>query len=336
MSGEFDVIQRYFSRTKGQLPNGDHIKLGVADDCAIFQTTAGKQIATSKDLLIEGRHFFSDVDPYALGHKALAVNLSDLAAMGAKPIACLLGLALPRADEKWLNAFSSGFYALADKHHCPLIGGDTTRSEHGITLSVTVFGEVQPPYLMRNQAQIGDVVWVSGVLGASHTALELLFLEKQGVILSADQRTLLEQTRTALEYPEPRLVLGQALVGVAHAVLDISDGFLQDFGHIVKQSQVSAIIEEAQLPVHAALESLSPTVKRAAVLAGGDVYELCFTAPAQRSAEVLAIGQHLGISLTAVGHIVAPQASQFEVNVIDANGKSVVFQKGGFDHFATE
>lgn len=336
MSGEFDVIQRYFSQTKGQLSNNPYVKLGVADDCAIFQTTAGKQIATSKDLLIEGRHFFSDVDPYALGHKALAVNLSDLAAMGAKPIACLLGLALPSVDEKWLSAFSSGFYALADKYHCPLIGGDTTRSEHGITLSVTVFGEVQPPYLMRNQAQIGDIVWVSGVLGAAHTALELLFLEKQGVTLSAEQGNLLEQTRAALEYPEPRLALGQSLVGIAHAALDISDGFLQDFGHIVKQSQVSAIIEEYRLPVHAALESLSWASKRTAVLTGGDVYELCFTAPAQRSAEVLALSQQLGIPLTAVGHIVAPQASQFEVEIIDADGKSVVFSRGGFDHFATE
>lgn len=336
MSGEFDIIQRYFSQTKGRLSNNPYVKLGVADDCAIFQTAVGKQIATSKDLLIEGRHFFFDVDPYALGHKALAVNLSDLAAMGAKPIACLLGLALPRVDEKWLSAFSSGFYALADKYHCPLIGGDTTRSEHGITLSVTVFGEVQPPYLMRNQAQVGDIVWVSGVLGAAHTALELLFLEKKGESLSAEQRVLLQQTRVALEYPEPRLALGLALVGIAHAVLDISDGFLQDLGHIVKQSQVSAIIEEDRLPIHIALEGLSLTSKRAAVLTGGDVYELCFTAPAHRSSEVLAIGQQLGIPLAAVGHIVAPQKEQFEVNVIDANGKLVVLPKGGFDHFAIE
>lgn len=334
MSVEFDIIRRFFSRMRGQQIN-EHITLGVADDCAIFQITAGRQIATSKDLLIEGRHFFSDVDPCALGHKALAVNLSDLAAMGAKPIACLLGLGLPYIDEEWLSAFSSGFYALADKYHCPLIGGDTTRSESGITLSITVFGEVRPPYLMRSQAKVGDIIWVSGSLGAAHTALELLFLEKKGEFLSTEQQDMLKQTRAALEYPEPRVALGQALVGVAHAMLDISDGLLQDLGHILKQSQVSAMIDESHLPVHRALLGLPVEEQRKAILAGGDVYELCFTAPAQKSEQIRTIAQSIGIPVTAIGQIVAPLVEgQFEARVLATNGEPISLQRMGFDHFA--
>ncbi|MDY3331233.1 MAG: thiamine-phosphate kinase [Pelistega sp.] len=333
MSGEFGLIQRYFSQTKGQINHNPNIILGVNDDCAIFQpVTSLSAIATSKDLLIEGRHFFSDVDPYALGHKALAVNLSDLAAMGAKPIACLLGLALPHVDEAWLAKFSAGFYALADRYHCPLIGGDTTRSESGITLSVTVFGEVKPPYLMRNQGQVGDTIWVSGALGAAHTALELLFIEKRGQSLTVEQNSLLAQTRQSLEYPEPRVALGQALVGIAHACLDISDGLLQDLGHILKQSQVGAIIEERQLPVHEALMALPVEQRRQAVLAGGDVYELCFTAPAARNDEILAIAQQLNIPLTAIGRLV--EDTQSQCIVMDEQGNPVSMDKMGFDHFS--
>src|SRR5690606_18208601 len=206
--------------------------LGVGDDCALLPVEPGLRLATSTDLLVEGRHFFSDVDPRALGHKALAVNLSDLAAMGAQPLGCLLSLSLPHVDEAWLSAFSDGFYQLADRAQCPLIGGDTTRSPSGVVINVTVLGQVRPEHaLLRSRAQVGDDVWVTGTLGAADIALRLL----QGRLL-ADE-ALLAATRPALEWPQPPWQFAQALAGVAHAALDISDGLLQDLGHILTASR---------------------------------------------------------------------------------------------------
>lgn len=333
MRSEFDLIKQYFSRTTGTQAEGA-VSLGVADDCAIFSNSPGTQIATSKDLLIEGHHFFADVDPYALGHKALAVNLSDLAAMGAKPIACLLGLALPSINEEWLSAFAKGFYDLADEVNCPLIGGDTTRSLQGITLSVTVFGEVSPPYLLRSNAQVGDTIWVSGYLGEAHVALELLQAQKAGQSLSLVQQTLLQSTRRALEYPQPRIALGRALASqrLAHAAIDISDGLLQDLGHILEQSGVSAVLHESALPVRESLLTLSQEQRLQAVLAGGDVYELCFTAPADAAPSIWALAQDLSLPLTPIGEIVP--AGKELVTVLDARAFPLNFSYTGFDHFA--
>ncbi|NOL50486.1 thiamine-phosphate kinase [Pelistega europaea] len=339
MSGEFDLIRRYFSHTQAQPDNMARragVILGVADDCAIFTSPQGKQIATSTDLLVEGRHFFSDVNPYALGHKALAVNLSDLAAMGAKPIGCLLGLALPRIDEDWLQRFSQGFYHLSNKMACPLIGGDTTRSEQGVTISVTVFGEVTPPYLTRSAAQVGDVIWVSGYLGDAHIALECLLKQHQGQTLNAMELHLLERTRSALEYPQPRISLGLALHGLAHAMLDISDGLLQDLGHILSQSQVCAKVYEEKLPVSPHLLDMDVIQRRKAVLAGGDVYELCFTAPASATGKLHALSHQLAIPLTPIGEICANKEGALGglVAVVDAQGQPVKLASHGFDHFA--
>ena len=318
MASEFDLIARYFTRSA---PAG---LLGVGDDCALFPVPPGEQVATSTDLLLEGRHFFPDVDPKALGHKSLAVNLSDLAAMGARPIGCVLGLALPRLDEPWLAAFAEGFHALAAAHGCPLIGGDTTRSAHDLAISVTVFGAVPPGQaLRRDGAQAGDDVWVSGELGAADVAYRLLDGQ-----YPADP-ALLAATRAALEWPQPQVALGLALRGVAHAAIDRSDGLLQDLGHILAASRVGACLRFADLPVAPALARLDAAPLRRAVLGGGDVYQLCFTAPASRRDAVLAAASAAGARVTRVGQIL-PQAG---LSVLDPQGRPLADLPAGFDHF---
>lgn len=318
MASEFDLIKRYFARpVAGEL-------LGVGDDCALFSAPPGKQVATSTDLLIEGRHFFPDVDPVALGHKALAVNLSDLAAMGAVPIGCLLGLALPRIDETWLAGFSQGFHALATAHACPLIGGDTTRSAQDLLISVTVFGALDPKQaLRRDAAQAGDEIWVSGVLGAADIAYRLL----SGQL--APDAARLAATRPALEWPEARLSLGQALAGIAHAALDISDGLLQDLGHILAASRLGACLDYDAMPVAPSLAGLPDAIVRQAVLGGGDVYELCFTAAPHDHQRVLHAAKQAGVAVSVVGRTTAEPG----LKVLDSSGKALQDLPKGFDHF---
>lgn len=318
MASEFDLIARYFTRTA---PVG---LLGVGDDCALFPVPPGEQVATSTDLLLEGRHFFSNVDPRALGHKALAVNLSDLAAMGARPIGCVLGLALPRLDEPWLAAFADGFHALADAHGCPLIGGDTTRSAHDLAISVTVFGAVPAGQaLRRDGAQAGDDIWVSGELGAADVAYRLL----DGQYPAND--ALLAATRPALEWPQPQVPLGLALRGIARAAIDLSDGLLQDLGHILAASRLGANLEYARMPVAAALAALDDAPRRRAVLGGGDVYQLCFTAPAARREAVQQAADQAQARVTRVGQTLA----QPGLRVLDAQGQPLADLPAGFDHF---
>nr|WP_255701887.1 thiamine-phosphate kinase [Bordetella sp. LUAb4] len=314
------MIDRYFKRPA---PAG---MLGVGDDCALFGVPPGMQVATSTDLLIEGRHFFADVDPRALGHKALAVNVSDLGAMGARPIGCLLGLALPAIDPAWLAAFSEGFHALAAASGCPLIGGDTTGSALGVAISVTVFGAVAPERaLRRDGAQPGDQVWVSGTLGAADIAYRLLSGQ-----MSASAG-LLAATRAALEWPQPRYALGQALGGVASAAIDISDGLLQDLGHVLKASGVGAQLRFADLPVAPALAGIDPARLRHAVLGGGDVYELCFTAAPERADAVRAAAAAAGVAVTPIGQI----TSAAGLAVLGPDGQPDVDLPRGFDHFST-
>jgi len=319
MASEFDLIARHFTRpaAPGQL--------GVGDDCALFTVPAGCQVATSTDLLLEGRHFFPDVDPAALGHKSLAVNLSDLAAMGARPLGCLLGLALPRADEAWIAPFARGFHDLAQAWQCPLIGGDTTRSgAGGLAISVTVFGAVNPDkVLRRDAAQPGDEVWVSGALGAADVAYRLLDGQ-----LPADAARL-AAARAALEWPQPRVALGLALAGVARAAIDLSDGLLQDLGHILAASRVGAELRYADLPAAPVLDGLDEPVRRRALLGGGDVYELCFTAAPADHARVRAAAAQAGVPVAAVGRIVAGVG----LAVLDAAGRPLPELPGGFDHF---
>jgi thiamine-monophosphate kinase len=314
---EFDLIRRYFTRiTPGAL-------LGVGDDAALLQASAGNVMAVSTDMLVSGTHFFADADPYLLGHKTLAVNLSDMAAMGATPRWATLALALPEADEAWLKKFSAGFFALAGEYGVELIGGDTTRGP--LNLCVTIFGEV-PAHLAlrRSGAQVGDEIWVSGRVGDA--ALALAHLQGRVELSEADNVFC----AAALHQPQPRIALGLALRGVASSAIDVSDGLLADLGHILNASQVGARIEAAALPVSPVLRSyLSQPLGRQCALSGGDDYELCFTAPARSNAEIQRIGARLGLPLTPIGKVVASR----DCIVHDAFGNPINAGAGGYDHF---
>jgi len=322
--GEFDAIRRFFSRP---VPAG---VLGPGDDCALLPPS-GQSLAISTDLLIEGRHFFSDVHPRALGHKALAVNLSDLAAMGAQPLGCVLGLALPSLDADWLSEFSAGWYALADAAACPLVGGDTTRAVAGITLSVTVFGAVPDAQaLRRSAARAGDEIWVSGQLGDAALALRLLQGERLGWS-ETEASAKLAQARRALEWPQPQLALGQALRSVAHAALDISDGLLQDLGHILSASACAARIHWPNVPLGPSLAGLPATIQQGLALGGGDDYQLCFTAAASARQRVLAAAQAAGVAVHCIGAIEAGRG----LMLLDEAGRPLPLpDQRGFDHFS--
>ncbi|WP_341668834.1 thiamine-phosphate kinase [Alcaligenes sp. SDU_A2] len=318
MLNEFGLIKQYFDRPA---PDG---YLGVGDDCALFTPTPGWQLASSVDLLIEGQHFFPDVDPFLLGHKALAVNLSDLGAMGARPRACLLALSLPSVQPDWLRAFSQGMFQLAEQACCPLIGGDTTRSPQGVVISITVLGEVRPGQaLLRSAAQPGDDIWLTGTLGAADIALRLL----QGRLPADTQR--LAQCRPALEQPWPPYRFGHALAGLAHAAIDVSDGLAQDLGHIAAASCCAAHLEWDALPLSPGLAGLPQDLCRQAALVGGDVFQLCFTAAAGQRDSILELARHHQVQLSRIGSMQVGQG----VYVRDAQGLQPAPVQGGFDHF---
>ena len=317
--GEFSVIQQFFSRP---VPEG---MSGYGDDAARLHLPPNTDLVSCKDLLIEGRHFFADVNPYLLGHKALAVNLSDLAAMGATPLACLLGIGLARTDDTWLEAFAQGFYQLADQWHCPLIGGDTVGSEQGIVISVTALGTLPQgqPGLRRDLAVVDDDIWVSGDLGASDIALKGL----SGSMDLPPER--LAGVRSHLEQPVPRVALGLALLPLAHAAIDISDGLVQDLQHILDASQCGGILEQASLPIHAALSGLDSGIVQSSVLYGGDVYELCFTAPVAARKAIEALSESQALSLTRIGTVCAQEG----LFIRQKDGQLTAAKGGGFDHF---
>jgi thiamine-monophosphate kinase len=325
MMGEFDLIARYFTRPAQRSP------LGVGDDCALLAPAPGMQLAVSSDMLVEGRHFLSTVDPARLGHKALAVNLSDLAACGAKPLAFTLALALPQVDEAWLEGFARGLFALADAHGCELVGGDTTRGP--LNLCITVFGEVPAGgALLRSGARAGDDVWVSGTLGDARLALEVF---RGALALPAE---LFELARARMEQPLPRVALGQALRGIASAAVDISDGLTGDLGHVLRASGVGARLDadavagRLAIGAHALAASagLDADARRACTLAGGDDYELAFTAPAAARDAVAAAGRAAATAVTRIGCIEADPG----LRVVDAQGMAVTQRFGSFDHFA--
>ena len=315
--GEFDLIARYFTRTPVRAD------LGVGDDCALLRVGAGMQLATSTDLLIEGRHFLSTVPPERLGHKALAVNLSDLAACGARPLAFTLSLALPRVDADFLAGFARGLWALADAHGCELIGGDTTQGP--LAIGISVFGEVPTGQaLLRSGARAGDAIWVSGTLGDARLALEVF--RGSATADGLDFETL----RRALEQPEPRVALGLALRGVATSAIDLSDGLVGDLGHVLQRSAVGARVEVDRLPRSAALQARAPEVQRACTLAGGDDYELLFTAPHDAEARVAQAAHDAGTPVTRVGTVCAEPGLQ----LVDAAGRVLPQTWRAFDHFS--
>lgn len=309
MPSEFAIIRRFFDRpAPGAL-------LGVGDDAALVAPRAGLQLAVSTDLLLEGRHFRAAADPRKLGHKSLAVNLSDMAAMGATPRWATLAIALPAADEAWLAAFAEGFFALAGRFGTELVGGDTTRGP--LTICVTILGEVPAgAALLRSGARPGDDLWVSGELGGAALALA------RPEIAAASQR---------LDEPEPRVALGERLRGVASAAIDVSDGLAQDLGHILERSACGARIDYDRLPRAAAFAPLGDAaLERDCVLGGGDDYELLFSAPPAARAAVETIARELGLALTRVGSIV-PGAARLDLR--DAAGRPMTPPRG-YDHFA--
>ena len=326
--GEFDLIDRFFKRPVRKAA------LGVGDDCALLKPTEGMQLAVSSDMLVEGRHFLSTVDPARLGHKALAVNLSDLAACGAEPLGFTLALALPRADENWLSGFSKGLLQLADAHGCELIGGDTTQGP--LNICITVFGEVPPgDALLRGNAQPGDDIYLSGTVGDARLALEVF---RGTLALDADAFT---QARARMEQPTPRVTLGIALRAIANAAVDVSDGLLGDLGHILNRSGVGAQIDthwlhtpqtfQHQAVGMSSLLAALPLNRRLDfALAGGDDYELCFTAPVNQRELVHAAAWETDTPVLRIGRITAEQG----LWVLDPQGQPIARRFASFDHFA--
>ena len=322
--GEFELIRRHFMRPgRAEAPDGSPVVLGVGDDCALLRVQPGMQLAVSCDMLVEGRHFLSTVAPERLGHKALAVNLSDLAACGAEPLAFTLALALPRGDEAFVAALAQGLFALADAHGIELVGGDTTAGP--LNVCITVFGQVPPGQaLLRSGARVGDELWVSGTLGDARLALEVF----RGRLSLGGEA--FERVRRAMELPQPRVALGLALRGVASSAIDLSDGLVGDLGHMLNRSGVAARVEADALPRSADLAAQPPALQRECLLAGGDDYELLFTAAPARNAEVLAAARRAGVAVTRCGAITAGSG----LRVVDGAGRELELTQRGFDHFA--
>jgi thiamine-monophosphate kinase len=317
-SSEFDLIARHFTR-----PAANAV-LGVGDDAALIDVTNGMDLAVSTDTMVSGTHFFPDVDPEALGHKSLAVNLSDMAAMGAMPYWAMLALTLPNVDHAWLAAFSKGFFDLAGEFNVSLIGGDTTRGP--LTLTVTIMGEVpMGSALRRSGAKAGNDVWVSGNLGDA--ALAVAHRHGKLVLGESDYHEALLR----LYEPTPRVALGQALRGLATSAIDISDGLLADLGHICRLSGVGATVELASIPVSTiGARHFASDAGLTAIVAGGDDYELCFTAPANARESITDLTNVLGIPLTRIGQVKRGKG----VSLLGADGKAVKVDGRGYDHFS--
>jgi len=319
VASEFDIIRKYFTRA------ATSAVLGVGDDCALVRPDPGMLLAVSTDMLTAGSHFLPDAEPGKLGHKALAVNLSDLAAMGAGPRWATLAIALPEADEKWIAAFAQGFFRLAGRWRTELVGGDTTKGP--LTISVTVMGEVPAGLaLKRDAALAGDDIWLSGATGEA--ALALAHLKGRVKLEGA----ALEACLTRLHTPEPRVDLGVRLRGLARSAIDVSDGLLADLGHILEASRVGAELVWEKLPRANAIAGCpDKALADDCLLAGGDDYELVFSAPKARRVEIEALGKELEMPLALIGVAVPGDPV---ARLRDARGKLVSSPRKGFDHFA--
>ena len=317
--GEFDLIARYFTRAPKRAA------LGVGDDCALLAPLpTGQQLAVSCDMLVEGRHFLSTVAPDRLGHKALAVNLSDMAACGAEPIAFTLALSMPRVDEAFLEGFARGMFALADEQGIELVGGDTTAGP--LNICITVFGTVPTGQaLLRSGARAGDELWVSGSLGDARLALEVF----RGTASLAGEA--FDAVRGRMECPSPRVALGKALRGVATSAIDLSDGLVGDLGQVLARSGVGATVDADTLPRSAVLASMPRALQHECLLAGGDDYELLFSAPPSAASEVSAAARGAGAAVTRIGRIEATSG----LRIVDGRGTPLVQRFAAFDHFRT-
>ncbi len=313
---EFEVIQQFFTK-----PTSNTL-LGVGDDAALVQVSTGHQLAVSADMSVAGTHFFADAAPYNVGWKSLAVNVSDMAAMGALPKWVTLSISLPNIDQAWLSEFSRGFFACANAFQVDLIGGDTTRGP--LNIAVQIMGEIPAGQaLKRAGAQAGDDVWVSGRLGSA--ALGLAHLQGKS-LLSGE---VLDVCLQALHQPQPRVILGLALRGVAHSCIDISDGLLADLGHVLKASNLGARLDLQAIPcLQAFTMRKQETQIQQAVLAGGDDYELCFTAPASARTEIEALAGSLNLQLSRIG----VTTSETGLQVTDGD-KLIQTHQQGYNHF---
>lgn len=331
--GEFDLIWRFFkagSESMAQTQR-DLVQLGIGDDCALLQPDAVQSLAVTSDMLVEGRHFFAGANAEWLGHKALAVNLSDLAAMGAKPVGFTLALALPHADSDWLAQFSQGLFRLARQWQCPLIGGDTTQGP--LTICITALGHVpNGAAIKRSGAKVGDDIWVSGTLGDARLALGTL---RNEWLLD---RSSLEAVLPRMHQPEPRIALGIQLRGIASSALDVSDGLLGDLRHILKASQVNAEVLIDQLPTSRTLAEQTQDIRRQCAANGGDDYELCFTAPKNKRAEIESLSTTM-VPLTRIGSITSASNENEPTLILrDASGDllnaaETMRLTQSFDHF---
>ena len=331
--GEFDLIERFFKTGSASNASNTTLSLGIGDDCALIKPLPGEEIAITSDMLVAGRHFFADADPEKLGGKALAVNLSDLAAMSAKPLGFTLAIALPVVDTKWLEAFSKGLFAVANQFSCPLIGGDTTAGP--LTISITAFGSIPTgKAIRRSGAKIDDEIWVSGTVGDARLTLAAL---RHEIKLSENDFKAIDHR---MHQPTPRVELGMALREVASAALDVSDGLLGDLKHILKQSQLDAEIILEQLPTSATLQKQSKAIQNQFAASGGDDYELCFTAPSNQRDKIHAIGASLNLPLTIIGKTLPKKDSEARLCLLDISGIAIsdaeaALYLNSFDHFAS-
>ena len=313
-AGEFDLI----ARIRARVATRADVVLGIGDDAALLAPPPGRQLVVTADTLNDGVHFPRGTSPADVGWKALAVNLSDLASMGAEPAWCTLSLSLPQSDPAWIEGFLDGFLDLAGQHDIALVGGDTTRGP--LSIAVTAMGLVEPGRaLRRDGARVGDEVWVTGTLGDAAGGLALL------------DREAVPALRARLDRPTPRVAAGRALAGIATACVDVSDGLLADLGHVCARSHVAARIDVDALPASAVLREAFGEADRIALQAsGGDDYELCFTAPADAGADIGAVSAQLGLRFTRIGRIVAGEG----VHPVDAKSQPWSSPRRGYDHFA--
>jgi thiamine-monophosphate kinase len=321
--GEFDLIERFFSRSAGTAPGNGGVILGIGDDAALLRVPANTELVAAVDTLVEGRHFPIGSDPRSIGHRALAVNLSDLAAMGAVPTWATLALTMPSAEADWLREFSDGLLDLADAHGVALVGGDTTRGP--LTISVQLLGQVAPgTALRRSGASAGDVLAVTGTLGDAGAGLALV----DGSCVT-QERAQAEQLIRRFEYPTPRVRFGQAARGIASAAMDLSDGLVGDLPRLASASGLAARVDVDSLPLSPAIRAVaSPAQARDWALAAGDDYELLIAAPPHRFAELQALAGTLGLGLTAIGDMRAGRGVTWILN-----GREFAPAVQGYDHF---
>jgi len=319
---EFTLINRYFAR---QAPHRRDVVVGIGDDAALCQIPAGMSLVATTDMLVEAVHFPAATEAAAVGHKALAVNLSDLAAMGADPAWFTLALAVPDADEAWLEGFSRGLFALADRCDCELIGGDTVRGPR--VVAVQAMGLVpEGQGLRRAGASVGDRIYVSGTLGDAALGLAVAQGEIEAGVPQA------QYLRGRLDRPEPRLELGRALRGLASAAIDVSDGLVADLGHLLSASGVGARVRLQQLPLSSAYRELHASVGWDAALSGGDDYELCFSVPEDRVAQLENVAADLPCAIHCIGEIVPRPGMCIE----DVDGREYQPATSGHDHFRND